>query len=153
MRGYLVGHVSNSAHAQVIVTGEAGLLHRGHRAGDAPPQHIEGKAHHRGGIAASVWLGVRGWRMRVTVVRPGGLGPSEASLWAMFQESSPTTLNPFLSLTLAQVLGRHRSDARIAHGSLSSWFPTYDRELGRYSPGAGALRLPEAARAAPKPAA
>ena len=52
--------------------------------------------------------------MRVTVVRPGDLGPSEASLWSMFQQSSPTTLNPFLSLTFARVVGRHRPDARVA---------------------------------------
>jgi CelD/BcsL family acetyltransferase involved in cellulose biosynthesis len=52
--------------------------------------------------------------MRVTVVRPGDLGPSEASLWSKFQQSSPTTLNPFLSLTFARVVGRHRPDARVA---------------------------------------
>ena len=52
--------------------------------------------------------------MRVTVVRPGDLGPSEAGLWAMFQQSSPTTLNPFLSLTFARVVGRYRPDARVA---------------------------------------
>src|SRR5690349_24996946 len=57
---------------------------------------------------------MRGWRMRVTVVRPGDLGPSEASLWSMFQQSSPTTLNPFLSLAFARVVGRHRPDARVA---------------------------------------
>src|SRR6266581_3264291 len=154
--------------------------------------------------------------MRVTVVRPGDLGPSEASLWATFQRSSLATLNPFLSLTFARVVGRCRPAARvavveadrqieaflpfeltthrmgmpigypmndlqgfvgrgrpidawrileelttepgddcrallsvlsagertvalffglIAHGGLSSWFPTYDRELSRFSPG------------------
>ena len=46
--------------------------------------------------------------MRVTVVRPGDLGPGEASLWATFQRSSPVTLNPFLSLTFARVVGRSR---------------------------------------------
>jgi CelD/BcsL family acetyltransferase involved in cellulose biosynthesis len=52
--------------------------------------------------------------MRVTVVRPGDLGPSEASLWATFQQRSSATLNPFLSLTFARVVGRHRPDARVA---------------------------------------
>lgn len=51
--------------------------------------------------------------MRVTVVRPGDLGPSEASLPAMFQQSLPT-LNPLLSLTFAWVVGRYRPDARVA---------------------------------------
>jgi len=53
-------------------------------------------------------------RMRVTVVRPGDLGPSEASLWATFQQFSPTTPNPFLSLTFARVVGRSRPGARVA---------------------------------------
>lgn len=52
--------------------------------------------------------------MRVTVVRPGDLGPSEASLWARFQKSSIDLQNPFFSLTLAQTVGRHRPNARVA---------------------------------------
>ena len=48
--------------------------------------------------------------MRVTVVRPGDLGPGEASLWARFQKSSPELQNPFFSLTFAQVVDRHRSE-------------------------------------------
>jgi CelD/BcsL family acetyltransferase involved in cellulose biosynthesis len=52
--------------------------------------------------------------MRVTVVRPGDLGPGEASLWASFARSSPVIQNPFLSLTFAQVVGRFRPNARVA---------------------------------------
>lgn len=52
--------------------------------------------------------------MRVTVVSPGDLGPSEASLWAAFQRSSPAMMNPFLSLTFARVVGRCRPGARVA---------------------------------------
>ncbi len=52
--------------------------------------------------------------MRVTVVRPGDLGPGEASLWAAFQRSSPATLNPFMSLTFARAVGRCRPGARVA---------------------------------------
>jgi CelD/BcsL family acetyltransferase involved in cellulose biosynthesis len=52
--------------------------------------------------------------MRVSVVRPGDLGPSEAALWAGFQESSPEIQSPFLSLTFAQVVGRSRPNARVA---------------------------------------
>ena len=52
--------------------------------------------------------------MRVTVVRPGDLGPNEAGLWARFQKSSPELQNPFFSLTFAQVVDRHRPNARVA---------------------------------------
>jgi CelD/BcsL family acetyltransferase involved in cellulose biosynthesis len=52
--------------------------------------------------------------MRVTVVRPGDLGPGEADLWARFQRSSPVMSNPFLSLTFSQVVDRFRPAARVA---------------------------------------
>jgi CelD/BcsL family acetyltransferase involved in cellulose biosynthesis len=52
--------------------------------------------------------------VRVTVVRPSDLGPSEASLWARFQKSSAELQNPFFSLTFAQVVDRHRPNARVA---------------------------------------
>ncbi|HEX4063340.1 MAG TPA: GNAT family N-acetyltransferase [Streptosporangiaceae bacterium] len=52
--------------------------------------------------------------MRVTVVRPGDLGPSEAARWAALQRTPPVTLSPFLSLTFAQAVGRHRPGARVA---------------------------------------
>ena len=52
--------------------------------------------------------------MRVTVVRPGDLGPGEASLWARFQESRPDLQNPFFSLTFARVVDGHRANARVA---------------------------------------
>jgi CelD/BcsL family acetyltransferase involved in cellulose biosynthesis len=52
--------------------------------------------------------------MRVTVVRPGDLGPSEADRWAALQHAPPVTLSPFLSLTFAQAVDRHRPGARVA---------------------------------------
>jgi CelD/BcsL family acetyltransferase involved in cellulose biosynthesis len=65
--------------------------------------------------------------MRVTVVRPGELGPSEASLWARFQKSSPELQNPFFSLTFAQVVDRHRPNARVAvvedNGDIQAFLP------------------------------
>ena len=65
--------------------------------------------------------------MRVTVVRPGDLGPSEASLWARFQKSSPELQNPFFSLTFAQVVDRHRRNARVAvvedDGTIQAFLP------------------------------
>jgi CelD/BcsL family acetyltransferase involved in cellulose biosynthesis len=66
-------------------------------------------------------------RMRVTVVRPGDLGPSEASLWARFQKSSPELQNPFFSLTFAQAVGRHRPNSRVAvveaDGDIQAFLP------------------------------
>jgi CelD/BcsL family acetyltransferase involved in cellulose biosynthesis len=65
--------------------------------------------------------------MRVTVVRPGDLGPSEASLWTRFQKSSPELQNPFFSLTFAQVVGRHRPNSRVAvveaDGAIQAFLP------------------------------
>ena len=52
--------------------------------------------------------------MRVTVVRPGDIGTAEAELWWKFQHSTPEGLNPFLSLTYAQTVGRYRDNARVA---------------------------------------
>jgi CelD/BcsL family acetyltransferase involved in cellulose biosynthesis len=52
--------------------------------------------------------------VRVTVVRPGDLGPSEVSLWARFQKSSPELQNPFFSLAFAQAVDRHRTNSRVA---------------------------------------
>jgi CelD/BcsL family acetyltransferase involved in cellulose biosynthesis len=52
--------------------------------------------------------------MRVTVVPPGDLGSSDAALWAKFQQASPVMHSPFLSLTFAQAVGRHRPAARVA---------------------------------------
>jgi CelD/BcsL family acetyltransferase involved in cellulose biosynthesis len=65
--------------------------------------------------------------MRVTVVRPGDLGASEASLWTRFQKSSPELQNPFFSLTFAQVVGRHRPNSRVAvveaDGAIQAFLP------------------------------
>src|SRR5690349_17073388 len=52
--------------------------------------------------------------MRVTVVRPGDIGTAETELWWKFQRSTPEALNPFLSLTYAQAVGRYRANARVA---------------------------------------
>jgi CelD/BcsL family acetyltransferase involved in cellulose biosynthesis len=72
--------------------------------------------------------------MRVTVARPGDLGPSEASLWARFQKSSPELQNPFFSLTFAQVVDRHRPNARVAvvedNGAIQAFLP-FELRTGR----------------------
>jgi CelD/BcsL family acetyltransferase involved in cellulose biosynthesis len=65
--------------------------------------------------------------MRVTVVRPGDLGPAESARWAELQRTPPVTHSPFLSLTYAQVVGRHRPGARVAvvedGGQIEAFFP------------------------------
>jgi CelD/BcsL family acetyltransferase involved in cellulose biosynthesis len=65
--------------------------------------------------------------MRVTIVRPGDLGPSEASLWALFQKSSPELQNPFFSLTFARTVDRYRPNSRVAvvedDGAIQAFLP------------------------------
>jgi CelD/BcsL family acetyltransferase involved in cellulose biosynthesis len=65
--------------------------------------------------------------MRVTVVQPGELGAVEAELWWKFQHATPESLNPFLSLTYVQTVGRFRDNARVAivedGGDVVAFFP------------------------------
>jgi CelD/BcsL family acetyltransferase involved in cellulose biosynthesis len=65
--------------------------------------------------------------MQVTVVRPRDIGTAEAELWWKFQHSAPEALNPFLSLTYAQTVGRYRANARVAvvedDGEIVAFFP------------------------------
>ena len=74
--------------------------------------------------------------MRVTVVRPGDLGTAEAALWRSFQHSTPEGLNPFMSLTYVQAVGRFRANARVAvveeHGQIAAFLPF---ELGTHGLG------------------
>lgn len=74
--------------------------------------------------------------MRVTVVRPGDLGTSEAALWWRFQHSIPAGLNPFMSLTYVQAVDRHRTNARVAvvedRGQIEAFLPF---ELGPHGVG------------------
>lgn len=65
--------------------------------------------------------------MRVSVVRPADLGPSEARTWAKFQQNSPATRSAFFSLTFTQVTGRSRPNARVAviedNGQIEAFLP------------------------------
>lgn len=69
----------------------------------------------------------RMFRMHVRVVRPSELGTGEAALWRRFQQLTPTGLNPFMSLTYAQAVGRFRPSARVAvvedHGKIEAFLP------------------------------
>lgn len=74
--------------------------------------------------------------MRVMVVRPGDLGTGEAALWRSFQHSTPEGLNPFMSLTYVQAVGRFRPNARVAvvedHARIAAFLPF---ELGAHGVG------------------
>ena len=65
--------------------------------------------------------------MRVTLVRPGELGPEEARLWTEFQRITPVTLNPYLSLTFAQAIDQFRPNSRVAvievEGKIQAFLP------------------------------
>jgi CelD/BcsL family acetyltransferase involved in cellulose biosynthesis len=72
--------------------------------------------------------------MRVEVVRPDDLGPSEAILWTKFQQLSIPTMSPFFSLTFAKAVARARSNAFVAviqqHGNIGAFFP-FELSKGR----------------------
>jgi CelD/BcsL family acetyltransferase involved in cellulose biosynthesis len=76
--------------------------------------------------------------VRVSVVRPGDLGLAEADRWAKFQRRSPVTLNPFMSHTFAQAVGRARPNARVAvvedGGQIEAFLP--------YEVGPGRIGIP-----------
>lgn len=44
--------------------------------------------------------------MKISVVRPGELGPAEVSAWHAMQRSDPAQRNPFLSPEFAAAVGR-----------------------------------------------
>ncbi len=75
--------------------------------------------------------------MRVTVVRPGDLGAEEARVWAGFQQESPVTLSPFMSLAFAQAVDRCCPSARVAvvedGGKIQAFLPYQlgSRAMGR----------------------
>jgi CelD/BcsL family acetyltransferase involved in cellulose biosynthesis len=76
--------------------------------------------------------------VHVSVVQPGELGHAETDRWAKFQHRSPVTLNPFLSHTFAQTVGRARPNARVAvvedGGQIEAFLP--------YEVGPGRIGMP-----------
>ena len=65
--------------------------------------------------------------MRVTVIRPEVLRPSEAKQSENFQQLSPIASHPFLSLTYAKAADRTESNARVAiveeDGNIDAFIP------------------------------
>ena len=52
--------------------------------------------------------------MRISVIRPGELGPAEISAWHAMQDADARLVNPFLCPEFAVVIGRSRPAARVA---------------------------------------
>lgn len=52
--------------------------------------------------------------MRISVVRPGELGPAELARWRALQRDQPSLANPFLAPEFTLAVGALRDDARVA---------------------------------------
>lgn len=72
--------------------------------------------------------------MRVCVIRPGELGPSEIASWRSMQWRTPSFANPFLSPDFAIAVGQFRPGARVAvlsdGQSTVGFFPFEHRRFG-----------------------
>ena len=72
--------------------------------------------------------------MRVTLIRPGELGPSEVSAWRAMQRATPALNNPFLAPDYAIAVGSVRPQSRVAvlldGGHVSGFFPFERRGMG-----------------------
>jgi CelD/BcsL family acetyltransferase involved in cellulose biosynthesis len=77
-----------------------------------------------------------GGPLKVSVVRPGELGPAELQRWRLMQVSDPHLQNPFLSPEFTLAVARVRDDARVAvlerEGSIVGFLPY---QLGRFGAG------------------
>ena len=51
--------------------------------------------------------------MKVDVLKPGEVGPSERLLWWSYQQGDPRLANPFLSATFARLAGQVRPKVRV----------------------------------------
>ncbi len=76
--------------------------------------------------------------MRVSVVRPGELGPDEIASWRAMQSSTPSLASPFLSPEFTIAVGELRPSARVAVLSEGSdvvgFFPFERGSLGAGMP-------------------
>lgn len=81
--------------------------------------------------------------MRVSVVRPGELGPDDIASWRAMQSGTPSLASPFLSPEFAITVGEFRPSARVAVLSEGSavvgFFPFERGRLGAGMPIAAGL--------------
>ena len=72
-------------------------------------------------------------KLKISVVRPGELGPAEIAVWLSMQRQTPTLANPFLCPDFTLAVGALRSCARVAvlHDGpqLAGFFPFERRGL------------------------
>jgi len=72
--------------------------------------------------------------MRVTLIRPGDLGPSEISAWRAMQRATPALNNPFLAPEYAITVGLVRPQSSVAvltdGPRVTGFFPFEKRGLG-----------------------
>jgi CelD/BcsL family acetyltransferase involved in cellulose biosynthesis len=72
--------------------------------------------------------------MKIEVVHPGELGPSERARWRSIQQATPSLANPFLCPEFTVAVGRLRPQARVAVLSdgpeIVGFFPFERRRLG-----------------------
>ena len=72
--------------------------------------------------------------MRVSVVRPGELGPDDIASWRAMQSSTPSLASPFLSPEFTIAVGEFRAGARVAVLSegpdVAGFFPFERGRLG-----------------------
>jgi CelD/BcsL family acetyltransferase involved in cellulose biosynthesis len=104
------------------------------------PQYVAGSAVYPDeGLAGDK---VRG-TVRVSVIRPGELGPAEIAAWHSMQQATPSLANPFLSPEFAVAVGQVRSGARVAvlteGQSITGFFPFERRQLSTGVPICGWL--------------
>jgi len=81
--------------------------------------------------------------VRISVVRPGELGPAEIAAWRSFQYSTPSLANAFLSPDFSVAVGQVRPEARVAvlHDGpdIAGFFPFERRGAGWGMPIAAGL--------------
>ncbi|MEV6985539.1 GNAT family N-acetyltransferase [Sphaerisporangium sp. NPDC051017] len=81
--------------------------------------------------------------MRISVVHPRELGPSETARWRALQSADPALDNPFLSPEFTIETGRVREQARVAvltdGGDIVGYFPFERHQLGIGRPVAAGL--------------
>jgi CelD/BcsL family acetyltransferase involved in cellulose biosynthesis len=81
--------------------------------------------------------------MRVSLIAPDELGPTEIAAWHAMQRATPTLANPFLSPEFTVAVGRFRPGARVAvlseGESIVGFFPFERKRLGMGVPIGGGL--------------
>lgn len=79
--------------------------------------------------------------MKISVLRPSELEPSQRRAWASFQAANPALKSPYFNVEFALAAGEVRPDARVAvietDGKLSGFFPFQKRAGGVGFPVAG----------------